>query len=249
MKLSLWAVQMSLSDQNQSKRPISGSMRPRDFQAGILGPAGIRRTPNKSLNEGLAMNIKSHINKSVADFVSWRRHRHARPELAYKEEETAAFLAAKLRGFGLEVKEGIGGTGVVGVLRRGNGPMVALRADMDALPITEATGLPYASQNAGVMHACGHDGHTAMLLGAAQNSRRDAAGEWHHRLHFPTRGGGRSRRQSHDRGWVVSRFSSGLRLRPTQLAGHPGRAIRGASRHSDGCVRYVRTTQRCCERP
>lgn len=114
------------------------------------------------------MNIKSHINKSVADFVSWRRHRHARPELAYKEEETAAFLAAKLRGFGLEVKEGIGGTGVVGVLRRGNGPMVALRADMDALPITEATGLPYASQNAGVMHACGHDGHTAMLLGAAQ---------------------------------------------------------------------------------
>jgi amidohydrolase len=114
------------------------------------------------------MNIRPRIDSLTPEMIGWRRHLHANPELAYQEKKTAAFVAAKLRGFGLEVHEGLGGTGVVGVLRRGNGPMVALRADMDALPITEMTGLPYASETAGVMHACGHDGHTAMLLGAAQ---------------------------------------------------------------------------------
>ena len=114
------------------------------------------------------MNIRPRIDSLTPELIGWRRHLHANPELAYQEKKTAAFVAAKLREFGLEVHEGLGGTGVVGVLRRGNGPMVALRADMDALPITEMTGLPYASETAGVMHACGHDGHTAMLLGAAQ---------------------------------------------------------------------------------
>jgi amidohydrolase len=114
------------------------------------------------------MDLKQTIGKHTPEFVAWRRHLHAHPELAFEEKETAAFIAAKLREFGLEVKEGIGGTGVVGVLRRGNGPMVGLRADIDALPIVEATGLPYASQTQGKMHACGHDGHTAMLLGAAR---------------------------------------------------------------------------------
>lgn len=114
------------------------------------------------------MNLKSCIDRLTAEFVGWRRHLHAHPELAFEEKETAKFVAGKLREFGLEVHEGIGGTGVVGVLRRGNGPMVGLRADIDALPITEATGLPYASTVAGRMHACGHDGHTAMLLGAAK---------------------------------------------------------------------------------
>lgn len=114
------------------------------------------------------MDVRSRIDSLAPEFVSWRRHLHAHPELAYQEKETAAFVAAKLREFGVEVHEGIGGTGVVGVLRRGNGPMVGLRADMDALPITEATGLPYVSKTTGIMHACGHDGHTAMLLGAAR---------------------------------------------------------------------------------
>jgi amidohydrolase len=114
------------------------------------------------------MNMRPRIDSLTPELIGWRRHLHANPELAYQEKKTAAFVAAKLRAFGLEVHEGLGGTGVVGVLRRGNGPMVALRADMDALPITEMTGLPYASETAGVMHACGHDGHTAMLLGAAQ---------------------------------------------------------------------------------
>ncbi len=114
------------------------------------------------------MDIKPRIDSLTPEFIGWRRHLHAHPELAFEEKETAAFIAAKLREFGLEVKEGIGGTGVVGVLRRGNGPMVGLRADIDALPIVEATGLSYASQTQGKMHACGHDGHTTMLLGAAR---------------------------------------------------------------------------------
>lgn len=114
------------------------------------------------------MDIKPRIDSLTPEFIGWRRHLHAHPELAFEEKETAAFIAAKLREFGLEVKEGIGGTGVVGVLRRGNGPMVGLRADIDALPIMEATGLSYASQTQGKMHACGHDGHTTMLLGAAR---------------------------------------------------------------------------------
>jgi len=114
------------------------------------------------------MEIKQRIDSLTPELVGWRHHLHARPELAFEEKETAAFIAAKLREFGLEVKEGIGGTGVVGVLRRGNGPMVGLRADIDALPIVEATGLSYASQMEGKMHACGHDGHTTMLLGAAR---------------------------------------------------------------------------------
>jgi hippurate hydrolase len=104
--------------------------------------------------------------------AEWRRDMHAHPEVLFDTIRTAAIVAEKLRGFGCdEVVEGIGRTGVVGVIRgRGNasGRVIGLRADMDALPIQEATGLPHASQTPGAMHACGHDGHTAMLLGAAQ---------------------------------------------------------------------------------
>ena len=114
------------------------------------------------------MKLRSRIADGLPDIVEWRRSLHADPELGFEETRTAAFIAAKLREFGLEVHEGIGRTGVVGVLRRGNGPMVGLRAEMDALPILEATDRAYASKTPGVMHACGHDGHTAMLLGAAR---------------------------------------------------------------------------------
>src|SRR3954451_24427995 len=102
-------------------------------------------------------------------------HRH--PELSHEERRTAALVADGLRGDGFEVHEGIGGTGVVGVLRNGEGPVVLLRADMDALPVREATGLPYASEvtatdaegnEVPVMHACGHDVHVTCLAGAAQ---------------------------------------------------------------------------------
>lgn len=105
------------------------------------------------------------------EIAGWRRHLHMQPELLFDVQKTAGFVTDKLKSFGCdEVVTGIGRTGVVGLIkgRQGDGPTVGLRADMDALPITEATGLPYASQVPGRMHACGHDGHTAMLLGAAR---------------------------------------------------------------------------------
>jgi len=102
---------------------------------------------------------------------------HAHPELSFEEHRTAATAAAALRDAGFDVVEGIGVTGVVGVLRNGDGPTVLLRADMDALPVTEDTGLAYASTASGVMHACGHDVHVACLIGAAQELAASRA-EW-----------------------------------------------------------------------
>ena len=109
---------------------------------------------------------------------AWRHDFHAHPELAFEEERTAHIVAETLSSFGLEVHRGIARTGVVGVLDFGSGPAIGFRADMDALPLREQTGVSYASTIAGVMHACGHDGHTAMLLGAAQalSRRTDLAG-------------------------------------------------------------------------
>ena len=109
-----------------------------------------------------------YAEKFLPQVISWRRDIHAHPELSQHEERTAGLVANVLEGLGLEVTRNVGGFGVVGLLR-GNedGKTVGLRADMDALPMNEETGLPYASENAGVMHACGHDAHTAMLLGAA----------------------------------------------------------------------------------
>ncbi|MCA0012594.1 M20 family metallopeptidase [Mesorhizobium sp. B292B1B] len=104
------------------------------------------------------------------EMTGWRRDLHGHPEFGFEEKRTAAFVAAKLREFGLDdVTEGVGGTGVVGTLKRGSGNRaIALRADMDALRITEQSAVAYRSQNPGIMHACGHDGHTTMLLGAAK---------------------------------------------------------------------------------
>jgi amidohydrolase len=103
------------------------------------------------------------------EFAAIRRDLHTHPELGMAEHRTADMVARTLEGWGIEVHRGVGGTGVVGVLRSGNGPgSVGLRADMDALPMAESTGLPYASQEAGRMHACGHDGHTTMLLATAK---------------------------------------------------------------------------------
>jgi amidohydrolase len=103
------------------------------------------------------------------ELVAIRHDIHAHPELGLEEYRTADLVAQKLQEWGIEVHRGVGKTGVVGVLRNGNGQAaVGLRADMDALPMQEATGLPYASQIPNRMHACGHDGHTAMLLGAAK---------------------------------------------------------------------------------
>lgn len=118
------------------------------------------------------MPIVNRVADLHSDITAWRRDLHAHPEILYEVHRTAASVAEKLRAFGCdEVVPGIGKTGVVGVIRgrkQGSGKTVALRADMDALPITELNDLPYKSTNPGAMHACGHDGHTAMLLGAAR---------------------------------------------------------------------------------
>jgi amidohydrolase len=118
------------------------------------------------------MPIRNRLAEMQPEIAGWRRHLHENPELMYEVQETAAFVAARLREFGCdEVVEGIGRTGVVGLIRGrrdSRGHVVGLRADMDALPILEATGVAHTSKVPGRMHACGHDGHTAMLLGAAR---------------------------------------------------------------------------------
>jgi hippurate hydrolase len=109
----------------------------------------------------------------VDEFVALRREIHRFPELAFCEHRTSELVATKLAAWGYEVHRGLGGTGVVGQLRRGSSSRrLGLRADMDALPIAEASGRPWASACAGLMHACGHDGHTAMLLAAASHIAR-----------------------------------------------------------------------------
>ena len=113
----------------------------------------------------------------LADLADFYKDLHAHPELAFAEHRTAALVAARLRDLGYQVTEGVGRTGVVGVLRNGDGPVALLRADMDALPVSEQTGLPYASTTP-VMHACGHDMHVACLLGAAAGLAADPA-SWH----------------------------------------------------------------------
>jgi hippurate hydrolase len=114
------------------------------------------------------MPVVPRIAALAEEMTGWRRDIHAHPELGFEESRTAELVAGKLESFGLEVHRGIGRTGVVGVLRGGTGQRtLGLRADMDALPIAEANTFAHRSVNAGVMHACGHDGHTAMLLGAA----------------------------------------------------------------------------------
>jgi hippurate hydrolase len=115
----------------------------------------------------------TEIEDLIPDLVTFRRDIHSHPELGFEERRTAAAIAEQLRSIGLEVHEGIGNTGVVGVLRRGTSARsIGLRADMDALSIQEQTNLPYASVTDGVFHGCGHDGHVAMLLGAARHLAR-----------------------------------------------------------------------------
>ena len=118
------------------------------------------------------MPVKNRFAELLPEITEWRRDIHENPEILFETHRTSALVAEKLRAFGCdEVVEGIGRTGVVGVIKgksNTSGKAIGLRADMDALPILEATGLDYASKTPGAMHACGHDGHTAMLLGAAK---------------------------------------------------------------------------------
>ena len=159
--------------------------RTRGGSIGVLAFASARQsTPRKlagihhmlrpclRLREFIAMPIVNRVADLQGEIAEWRHDIHAHPELLFDVHRTAATVADKLKAFGCdEVVPGIGRTGVVGVIRgkRGQGEkVIGLRADMDALPIEEATGVPYKSTVPGKMHACGHDGHTAMLLGAAK---------------------------------------------------------------------------------
>ena len=115
------------------------------------------------------MPVHNRIADFAPDMTEWRRDIHAHPELAFHEHRTSDLVAAKLESWGIEVTRGIAGTGLVGTLRLGSSPRaIGIRADMDALPMPEANDFAYRSQTPNVMHACGHDGHTTMLLGAAK---------------------------------------------------------------------------------
>ena len=118
------------------------------------------------------MTIRKHIKDFIPEMNEWRHYIHENPEIAYEEHNTSDFIAAKLTEFNIEVHRGLGGTGIVGVIHgKDNGASkksLGIRADIDALPMTEKTNLSYSSKNDGKMHACGHDGHTTMLLGAAK---------------------------------------------------------------------------------
>ncbi|MBL6847161.1 M20 family metallopeptidase [Alphaproteobacteria bacterium] len=118
------------------------------------------------------MTIRKHIKDFIPEMNEWRHYIHENPEIAYEEHNTSDFIAAKLTEFNIEVHRGLGGTGIVGVIHgKDNGASkksLGIRADIDALPMTEKTNLTYSSKNDGKMHACGHDGHTTMLLGAAK---------------------------------------------------------------------------------
>ena len=118
------------------------------------------------------MAIRNRFSELLPEITAWRRDIHENPELLFETTRTSQFVADRLAEFGCdEIVTGIGRSGVVALIKGrsdSKGKVVGLRADMDALPIEEATGLPYASKTPGVMHACGHDGHTAMLLGAAK---------------------------------------------------------------------------------
>jgi amidohydrolase len=142
----------------------------------LAGPASAEPSGDDATKQREAF-VKGWSDRNLAGLVMLYQELHANPELSLQEEATAELVVAELRRAGFEVSPGVGGTGVVGVLQNGAGPTLLIRADMDALPVTEATGLDYASQvvvtredgtSVGVMHACGHDVHTANLLGTAR---------------------------------------------------------------------------------
>ncbi len=134
----------------------------------VLAALAVSPAAALSVDPKTGRRIDEEIEKNKAEIVKIRRFIHMNPELSNREFETARLIASKLQPLGFEVRTGVAKTGVVAVLRGGrSGPAVAVRADMDALPVQEATGLPYKSLNAGVMHACGHDVHSSVVLGTA----------------------------------------------------------------------------------
>src|SRR5690606_24353320 len=160
----------------QAKRlwTLQWRRRPEGIHSGEKRLGGNRRRPGRALRLSVGLQGMTMIelgSEALQDLQDWRHDFHRHPETAFEEHRTAARVAALLREWGLEVHEGLAGTGVVGVLRGalGEGPAIGLRADMDALHVTELNEVDHASTHVGRMHACGHDGHTTMLLGAARH--------------------------------------------------------------------------------
>ena len=178
--------------------------------------------------------INNRIAKLSEEAAVWRRDFHSNPELLFDLPRTSTLVAERLRAFGVDrVETRIGRVGVVGVIEgsRGAGPTIGLRADMDALPILEATGKTYASQSPGRMHACGHDGHTAMLLGAARYlaETRNFAGRAIV-VFQPAEEGGDGAKEMVEAGLMEQWYRGDLR--PTQLPWRAG----GRFRHSAGAA-------------
>ena len=202
------------------------------------------------------MPIINRVADLQPDIVAWRRDLHAHPELMYEVHRTAAFVAERLREFGCDkVVTEIGRTGVVGIIK-GRLPAdghevrsIGLRADMDALPIEEATELPYASKKPGVMHACGHDGHTAMLLGAARYlaETRNFAGTAVLIFQPAEEGGGGAKAMLDDR--PAGPVSDRSGLRHAQRPRPAGRLLRDAARPDHGRDGFDRPAHRGPRRP
>ena len=152
------------------------------------------------------MAVINRIAEFHEEIKGWRRDLHAHPETAFEEQRTSDFVAGKLAEFGIEVHRGLATTGVVGLLdgrSNASGRAIGLRADMDALHIQELNDFDHRSRHDGKMHACGHDGHTAMLLGAAKYLSETRNFDGTRRLHLPAGGGKRRRRPGHGRGGPV----------------------------------------------
>ena len=175
------------------------------------------------------------------ELTAWRRDIHAHPELGFEETRTSDLVAQKLAEFGIEVHRGIGKTGVVGRLRVGNSPRtIGLRADMDCLPILEANSFAHRSHNPGQMHACGHDGHTTMLLGAASYlaATKNFDGTVHFIFQPAEEGLGGAEAMIKD--GLFDRFPCDVDLRHAQPAGIGGRQIPDPPGRDDGGRRVFR---------
>ena len=187
------------------------------------------------------MKIEPKIAAASAELTAIRRDIHAHPELGFEEERTSEIVARSSRNGAARSPTGIGKTGVVGTIRVGNNPRaIGLRADMDALPMDEHNTFDHRSQHKGRMHACGHDGHTTMLLGAAKLSRDDAQLRRHRPSHLPAGRGGPRRRRGDGQGRAVREVPVRADLRHAQPAQARCRQVRHPLRPADGGRRPVR---------
>ena len=197
-----------------------------------------------------AVNVIREIGQYLPQMTEWRRHIHAHPETAFEEVGTARYVVERLKSFGVdEIHEGIAKTGIVAIINgQGAGPTIGLRADMDALPIEEMTGAEHASTVPGKMHACGHDGHTVMLLAAARHLARSRSFDGTIHLIFqPAEEGLAGARRMMDEGLFRLFFQElerHVRRRQSQSVA-VGQCAEGGSVVEDGGKRFDTGEPRC----